>query len=206
MNLPRFALDHRAVVLAFVGVLLAAGLLNFAAMSRREDPEITIRDALVITFWPGASATRVEELVTDPLEDAIAEIAEVDLITSKSMVGISIIKVTAEDRVTDTDQVWDEVRAKVMPVQQTLPRGTGPPFVFSDFSDVYPVCLALRQTPAPGHNRIERTYTRRELELFAERIEEEIKLLDSVARVDFWGVQPERIYVEVDSMTGQRLV
>ena len=56
MNLPRFALDHRPVVLAFVAVFLAAGLLNFTRMSRREDPEITIRDALVIVSWPGAPA------------------------------------------------------------------------------------------------------------------------------------------------------
>jgi len=118
LNLPKFSLDHRAVVLAFVGVLLAVGLFNFTNMSRREDPQITIRDALVITLWPGASAKRVEELVTDPLEDTIAGIAEVDSITSKSMVGISIIEVTAEDQVTNVDQVWDEVRAKVVPVQQ----------------------------------------------------------------------------------------
>ncbi len=94
----------------------------------------------------------MEELVTDPLEDAIAEIAEVDTIESKSMVGISIIKVTAEDLVTNTDQVWDEVRAKVLPVQQTLPRGTAPPFVFSDFGDVYPVCFALYQSSMSEHD------------------------------------------------------
>ena len=205
MNLPKFSLDHRAVVLAFVGVLLATGLFNFTKMSRREDPEITIRDALVITVWPGASATRVEELVTDPLEDAIAEIAEVESITSKSMVGISILEVTAEDRVTNTDQVWDEVRAKVIPVQQSLPRGTAPPFVFSDFGDVYSICFALHQTASPGRDIIERPYTPRELEVFAEKIEEEIELLNSVARVDFWGVQPERIYVEVDSADWARI-
>ncbi len=56
MNLPRYALAHRAIVLAFLGVVLAVGLTNFASMSRREDPEITIRHALVITRWPGASA------------------------------------------------------------------------------------------------------------------------------------------------------
>ncbi len=199
MNLPRFALDHPAVVLVFVAVLMAAGLFNFTTMSRREDPEIILRDALVVTSWPGASATRVEELVTDPLEDAIGEIAEVDTIESKSMVGISIIKVTAEDQVTNTDQVWDEVRAKVLPVQQTLPRGTAVPFVFSDFGDVYPVCLVLYQTPMSGQDTIEMQYSPRQMEVFAERIEEELELLDSVARVDFWGVQPERIYVEADS-------
>ena len=74
MNLPRFALTHRPIVLAFTAILLALGLFNFATMSRREDPEITVRDALIVTPWPGAPATRVEELITDPIEDVIVEI------------------------------------------------------------------------------------------------------------------------------------
>ena len=86
MNLPRFALTHRPIVMAFVVVFLAVGSFNFATMSRREDPELTIRDALVVTAWPGAPATRVEELITDPIEDVIVEIAEIATIESKSMV------------------------------------------------------------------------------------------------------------------------
>jgi multidrug efflux pump subunit AcrB len=199
MNLPRFGLTHRSIVFAFLSVLLAAGLTNFATMSRREDPEITIRDALIITRWPGAPATNVEELVTDPLEKVIAAIPEVETITSESLVGLSIIQVTADDRVTDTDQVWDEVRAKVRTVGPQLPRGVDPPLVNSDFGDVYEIVLALSQIPIPGTHRIDRSYTPRQLEIFAERIEDEVELIDSVARVDFWGVQPERIYVEVDS-------
>ena len=199
MNLPRFALTHRCSIVALVGVLLAAGLFNFATMSRREDPAITIRDALVITSWPGAAATKVEDLLTDPLEKAIAGIPEVDTITSKSRVGLSIIQVTAADTVTDTDQVWDEVRAKVGAVRHRLPQGADPPFVNSDFGDVYEIVLALYQIPLRGKQQIERPYTPRQLEVLAERIEDELELIDSVARVDFWGVQPERIYVEVDS-------
>ena len=199
MNLPRFGLTHRSIVFAFLAVLLAAGLTNFATMSRREDPEITIRDALIITSWPGAPATNVEELVSDPLEKVIAEIPEVDTITSESLVGLSVIQVTADDRVTDTDQVWDDVRAKVRAVQPKLPQGVDPPFVNSDFGDVYEIVFALYQIRIPGTQRIDRPYTARQLEIFAERIEDEVELIDSVARVDFWGVQPERIYVEVDS-------
>lgn len=199
MNLPRFALTHRSVVLAFVGILLSVGLFNFTTMSRREDPEITIRDALVITSWPGAPATKVEELITDPLEKAIAEIAEVDEIKSISLVGLSIIEVTVDDNVSNTDQVWDDVRAKVQPVRTRLPQGTNPPFVNSDYGDVYAVVLALYQIPIPGQDRIERPYTPRQLEIFAELIEDELELIPSVAKVEFWGVQPERIYVEVDS-------
>ncbi len=91
MNLPRFALTHRSIILAFIVLFLVAGTFNFATMPRREDPEITIRDALIVTPWPGASATRVEELITDPIEDVIVEIAEIDTVKSKSMVGLSVI-------------------------------------------------------------------------------------------------------------------
>ena len=199
MNLPQFALTHRPVVLAFFVVLLVAGLFNFSTMSRREDPELTIRDALVITRWPGAPAIRIEELITDPLEKTIVQIAEVDTVKSKSMVGLSVIQVTADDAVTDTDQVWDDVRAKVRAVQHRLPSGSDPPFVDSDFGDVYEIVLALYQVPLPGEQVIDRPYTPRQLEVIAERIEDEIELLEPVARMDFWGVQAERIYVEVDS-------
>lgn len=199
MNLPRFALTHRSIVLAFFAVLFAVGLFNFATMPRREDPEITIRDALVITNWPGAAAEKVEELITDPLEKVIAEIAEVSTIESISKVSLSVIQVTADDRVTDTDQVWDEVRAKVGPLQPKLPPGAQPPIVNSDFGVVYEIVFALYQVPLPGTQAIERPYEPRQLDIFAERIEDQVELIDSVARVDFWGVQPEHIYVEVDS-------
>ena len=85
----------------------------FRYEARREDPELIIRDALVVTSWPGTAAERVDELITDPLEKAIAENADVDTIKSKSMTGISVIQVTLDDSITDTDQVWDDVRAKV---------------------------------------------------------------------------------------------
>jgi len=199
VNLPKFALTHRPIVLAFFGVFLCVGLFNFTNMSRREDPEITIRDALVITGWPGAPADRVEELITDPLEKVIAQITEVDIIESKSMVGLSVIQIAADDRVTNTEQVWDELRAKVNTVQNKLPLGSQPSFVNSDFGDVYEIVIALHQIPLAGQQIIDHPYSPRELEIFAERIEDELEVIDSVAKVEFWGVQPEHIYIEVDS-------
>jgi len=203
MNLPRFSLTHRSIILAFIVVFLVVGTFNFATMPRREDPEITIRDALIITSWPGAPAIRVEELITDPIEDVIVEIAEVDTVKSKSMVGLSVIQVSAGDTVTETDQVWDDVRAKVESIRNDLPVGSAPPFVNSDFGDVYEIVIALHQTPLAGAGDYK--YSPRELEKLAERIEEEIELIDSVARVEFWGNQPERIYVEIDSADWARL-
>ncbi len=203
MNLPGFALTHRSIILAFIAVFLVVGTFNFATMSRREDPEIIIRDALIVTSWPGAPAIRVEELITDPIEDVIVEIPEVETVKSKSMVGLSVVQVTAGDAVIETDQVWDDVRAKVDSIRSELPLGSASPFVDSDFGDVYEIVFALYQTPfdgAGGH-----TYSPRELEVLAERIEEEIELIDSVARVEFWGNQPERIYVEIDSSDWAKL-
>ena len=203
MNLPQFALTHRSIMLAFVAVFLVVGTFNFATMSRREDPELTIFDALIITPWQGAPATRVEELITDPIEDVIVEIPEVETVKSKSMVGLSVVQVTASDSVNETDQVWDDVRAKVNSIRSELPTGSTPPFVNSDFGDVYEIVFALHQIHLDGarsHN-----YSPRELEVLAERIEEEIELIDSVARVEFWGDQQERIYVEVDSSDWAKL-
>ena len=137
-------------MLAFVAVLLVVGTFNFGTMSRREDPELTIRDALIVTPWPGAPALRIEELITDPIEDVIVEIPEIDTVKSKSMVGLSVIQATAGDAVTDTDQVWDDVRAKVNDIRDRLPAGSAPPFVNSDFGDVYEVVLALYQKTNSG--------------------------------------------------------
>jgi multidrug efflux pump subunit AcrB len=203
MNLPRFSLKHRSIILTFVAVFLVVGSFNFGTMSRREDPEITIRDALIITSWPGAPATRVEELITDPIEDVIVEIPEIETVKSKSMVGLSVVQLSAGDAVIETDQVWDDVRAKVDSIRNELPLGSAPPFVNSDFGDVYEIVFALYQTPFDGAD--EHTYSPRDLEVLAERIEEEVELIDTVARVEFWGNRPERIYVEVDSSDWAKL-
>jgi len=199
MNLPRYALDHKAVVLVFLAMLLLAGLFNFSTMPRREDPEITIRDALVVTQWPGAAAQRVDELITDPLEEVLSQVAEIDKMRSKSMTGISIIQLTAGDLVRNVDQVWDDVRAKVASLQRYLPAGAERSFVNSDFGDVYEIIFALHQVPLPGKSGIERPYTPRQLERMAERIEDELQLIPAVGKIEFWGVQQEQIYVEVDS-------
>ncbi len=202
MNLPRFALTHRPVILAFTVLFLSIGIFNFSSMSRREDPEITIRDALIITPWPGASATMVGELITKTIEDVVLEIPEITTVESKSMTGGSIIQVAAGDDIVETDQVWDDVRAKVASIQNQLPFGAITPFVNSDFGDVFEIVFALHQIPDKASNY---KYTQRELEEIAERIEEGIERIDSVARVEFWGNQSERIYVEFDSAQWAKL-
>jgi len=205
VNLPRFALGHRAIVLAAALIAMLVGVATFLEMSRREDPEIVIRVCKVVTRWPGATAEDVENLVTDPLEEAISEIDEVAEITSESRVGLSIISVELSDAVADTDQSWDEVRAKVQNARGALPRGCYPPYVNSDFGDVYVVLLALYQVPLASGEPITHPYTARELEVLADRISDELETIESVGRVVVEGVQEEVIYVETASADWARI-
>ena len=174
-------------------------------MPRREDPRINFREALVITTWPGASAKRVDELITDPLENAIVQIGEIDIIRSRSMTGVSVIRLSADENVQNPDQVWDDVRAKVEGSQHLLPPGSDPSFVNSDYGDVFEIVYALHQSPLDGADPIDQHYTPRQLERYAERIEDELRLIDAVGKIEFWGVQQERIYVEIDSADWAKL-
>lgn len=202
MNLPRFALTHRTFVLFAVLALLGAGGQTFLNMSRREDPEITIREHKVTTRWPGATARNVENLVTDPLEEAIAGIAEVKEIRSESRIGASMLAVEYEDWATDIDQLADEVRAKVDEVRAQLPSGCQPPHVNADFGDVASIVLSLHQTgPLESDSR----YAPRQLEILAELVRDELQRVDSVAKVTILGNRREVITLEVDSSDWARI-
>jgi len=203
MNPTAFAVNHRTTTMAMVLVALLLGLETFQSMPRREDPEITIRSALVITYWPGATAAKVEELVTDPLETAINQMSEIERIVSESKTGMSVITV---DLIETTpagavDQAWDEMRSKIEGARQDLPDGCGTPVVNSDFGDVFAVCLALYQRPVDGAAAVpeDRRLSWRQLEVLADRVETELKTVPSIAKIDKLGIQDEVIYLEVPS-------
>ena len=204
MNVTAFALRRRVLVTVLVLVALGWGVSTFTSMPRREDPEILIRSAKVITRWPGAPATKVEYLVTDVLEDAIARIGEVDEIESTSSSGMSFITVTLDDRVTELDQVWDELRAEIEAVQGDLPSGCGAPFVNSNFGDVSQVCVAVYQVPVAG-DEITHPYDDRQLEDFATIVEDTLEQIDSVSIATLYGVRDEAIYLELDSAQWSQL-
>ena len=203
MNPTRFTVDHRTTTMAIVLVSLFMGLQTFQTMPRREDPEIIIRNAVVITQWPGATAEKVEELVTDPLEAAINQMSEVDKITSESKTGVSIITVELIETTPAeaSDQAWDNMRNKIDSARASLPSGCGIPWVNSDFGDVFTVCLALYQRPVEGATEVPDAHrlTWRQLEVIAESVETELKTVPAVAKVDKLGIQDEVIYLEVPS-------
>ncbi|NQT15474.1 MAG: efflux RND transporter permease subunit, partial [Planctomycetes bacterium] len=202
MRLPRFALEHRAVVIGATAIAVAWGMVAFLTSPRRENPEYTIRTCLIVTIWPGASAEKIEQLVTDPIEKAVDSIDEVEKVTSTSRASYSVIFVDAEDHVTDTDGVWDKVRAKVKNVRGQLPTGCREPLVNTDFGDTAAMVLAIYQDPEMAERR---RYSPREMEVIAKRLKDEIKLLEAVADAQLYGVQHEAIYLEADVGTWSQL-
>ncbi|MFT7484600.1 MAG: multidrug efflux pump subunit AcrB [Candidatus Paceibacteria bacterium] len=199
MNISRFAMTHKPLVLAVAFAAFLSGIMTFKNMPRREDPAILIRNCIIETRWPGASAEKVEELVTDILEEAVTSIDEVYEVNSRSRTGVSTLNVELDELVTEVDQAWDEIRAKVEQVSARLPVGCGTSFVNSDFGDVAAVCVMLYQTPPEGGFTTSSEYTYRELEQIADIVRDDLKGLESVATVTITGIQEEQIFLEVDA-------
>ncbi|MEL7264741.1 MAG: efflux RND transporter permease subunit, partial [Planctomycetota bacterium] len=200
MNLSKLAMSRRSVVYTLVSMMTAWGIYTFFTMPRREDPEFTIRTCVVSTQWTGAPTVKVEELVTDKLEEELDTIDEVDYLNSETTMGQSVIYVNLDDNVKpeNIQQVWDKVRAKVSIVP--MPARNVRPVVNDEFGDTTVLLLGVYQTPLDGEDRIaeQDRYSPRELEVFADTVRDAVRLLPGVAKVEKYGVQDEAIYVETE--------
>jgi multidrug efflux pump subunit AcrB len=188
MNLAAFALRNRTTTLVLTTVMLVGGLRAFDALPRLEDPEFTIKEALVVTPYAGASAAQVEEEVTDKIEIAVQQLGQLKEIESKSDRGLSTVTVRIKDKY-DKDglpQVWDELRRKVSDAQGHLPPGAGPSLVVDDYGDVYGVFLAIHGAE----------YSYAELREVAKLLRRELLLVQDVAKIEFWGERTEAVYIE----------
>ena len=188
MNLAAIAVNNRTVVYFAVFLLVVAGIVSFKNLGQLEDPEFTIKTAVITTSYPGASPEEVELEITDRIELAIQEMSELKYLESFSRAGFSLIKVEIKpeywsDRL---PQVWDELRRKVRDIETKLPPGAGRPEVSDDFGDVFGFQLALT-----GDG-----YGYAELEQFAKDLKKQLSLVDGVARVDLWGAQDKVIYLD----------
>ena len=207
MNFASLAVRYRPIVVSVVILLVAYGVFSFMTMPRREDPQFTIRVCVVSTHWPGAPAEKVEELITDKIEQQVNGIEEVDEIWSTTLQGQSTVFVELDDRLAPADipNVWDKVRARVELAE--MPEPNIHPVVNDDFGDTAVLVLAIHQVPVHGRTEIRDTpdttgktdqYSLRDLEIYAEDVQDELRLLPGVARVDMFGVREEAIYIESD--------
>ena len=206
-RLPAFAVARPTVVIAFVFIFVCWGIISAFTMPRREDPEFTLKICVVAARWPGASAEKMEELVTDPLEEAIDGMEEVRLIRSTSSSEQSVIFVELEEWLPGAkiDDAWDRVRARVQNVQ--MPDPAVVPLVNDEFADTSVILFAVHQQPI-GENEIVDpvyAYSDRELDVYSEQIRDALRLLPGVAKVERHGVKEEAIYVETDERNWSQL-
>jgi len=200
MSLSALAVKYKPIVLSIVAMLMAWGTITFFSMPRREDPEFTIRVCVISTVWPGASAEKVEELITDKIEQQVVSLQEVDTIKSTSRTGQSTVFVEVADDIPpdEIQNVWDKVRARV--ALAAMPDPTIHPVVNDQFGDTAVLLLAVHQIPAHGRKSVrpQERYTPRQLEQFSETIEDALRLVSGVAKVEKFGVRNEAVYIETD--------
>ncbi|WP_029840940.1 efflux RND transporter permease subunit VmeI [Vibrio parahaemolyticus] len=170
-------------------IFLIGGIAAFFGLGRLEDPAFTIKDAMVVTSYPGATPQQVEEEVTYPLEKAIQQLTYVDEVNSISNRGLSQITVTMKNNYgpNDLPQIWDELRRKVNDLKVTLPPGVNEPQVIDDFGDVYGILLAVT-----GDG-----YSYKELLDYVDYLRRELELVDGVSKVSVSGQQQEQVFIEV---------
>lgn len=189
MRLAELIVRQRTVVVFSCLLLMLAGAWSYFHLGQLEDPEYTLKTALVITRYPGASPAEVEQQVTDVIEKAVQRLDRLDKVRSISRAGLSIVYVDIDDacRGDQMPQIWDELRRKVIEAQAELPPDAGPSAVRDDFGDVYGIVLALS-----GDG-----FSYAELKRAADTVERELLLVEDVARVEIWGEQRETIDVEI---------
>jgi multidrug efflux pump subunit AcrB len=194
MNIGEYSVNNKVVSWLLVIILVGGGFLGFESMGKLEDPAFTIKNAKVITLYPGATAEQVQDEVTYHIEEAIQLMGQVDSIDmSISRPGMSDIKIEFKNtyRAEDFPDIYDELRRKLKDMEHKLPPGALPPRVIDDFGDVYGVYLALT-----GDG-----YTYRDLKDVADELKKQLVLVDGVRKVTIGGAQTEVAYVEVSRAT-----
>ncbi|BEP42075.1 efflux RND transporter permease subunit [Variovorax sp. V15] len=188
-NLSKWALDHAPLTRYLMVVLMVLGAFAYFQLGQDEDPPFTFRAMVVRTYWPGATAQQVAEQVTDKLERTLQEAPYADKIRSYSKPGESqiIFNIKDSSKSTEVANVWYTVRKKIGDMRATLPAGVQGPFFNDDFGDVYGVIYALESDG----------FSYAELKTLADDVRQQLLRVKDVAKVDQFGVQDEKVYIEI---------
>lgn len=189
MNVVKYFLQNRSVTILLLGLIFFGGIFSYVKMGKLEDAPFTIKQALVVTQYPGASPSEVQSQVTDVIEEAIQSLGELYYLKSENRAGLSKITVYVkkEIRGSEMQQLWDKLRRKVSDVQGKLPAGVTPSIVNDDFGDVLGVFYGL---VSDGRSH-------RELETQAQLIKKDLLKVKDVGKIELFGVQTPTIDVEI---------
>ena len=188
-NLSRWAIAHAPLTRFLMIVLMVLGASSYFQLGQDEDPPFTFRAMVVRAYWPGASAQQMAEQVTDKLERTLQEVPYADKIRSYSKPGESqiIFQIKDSSKGGEVANVWYQVRKKIGDMRGTLPQGVQGPFFNDDFGDVYGVIYALQ---APG-------FSYAEVKTFADEVRQQLLRVPDVAKVELFGVQDEKLFIEI---------
>ncbi|UJX27293.1 efflux RND transporter permease subunit (plasmid) [Pseudoalteromonas sp. CF6-2] len=191
MSFAALAIERKVVSWMFALFLLIGGTVAYFGLGQLEDPEFTLKKAMVITAYPGASPQQVEEEVTFPIENAIQQLPYVDYVTSISSPGKSQITVEMKSsyRKQDLRQIWDELRRKINDQASSMPSGVYPSKIMDDFGDVYGVMYAVT-----GDG-----YSYDELKDYVDYLKRELVLVEGVSKVTIGGEQQAQVMVEIST-------
>jgi len=191
-GITAFSLNNSRTVIVTLVVVIVGGIYSFTKLPKLEDPNITIREAVVVATYPGMPVEQVERLITRPIEEEIRSMGEVDEIKdSTSKVGESLIHVTIRDEVPSENlpETWKLLRNRMADVAPELPEGTIGPIVNDTFGDTSVATIALW---TDGFSMAQMHET-------ARQIRERLSQVNGIKKVDLTGVQDERIYLELTS-------
>ncbi len=188
-NISRWALEHAPLTRYLMVVLMVLGTVAYFQLGQDEDPPFTFRAMVVQAFWPGATAQQMAEQVTDKIERTLQEVPHSDIIRSYTKPGesLTILQLRDSSPAKDVPDVWYQVRKKVGDMRSTLPAGVIGPVFNDDFGDVYGSIYALS---ADG-------FSPEELRVHAEAVRAQLLRVPNVAKVDLFGVQAEKLFVEI---------
>ena len=189
MDVAQYFIKNKTSSWLVTLILLIGGTMAYFGLGRLEDPQFTLKQALIITSYPGASPLQVEEEVSYPIENAIQQLPYVDHVTSISTSGTSQIMVEMKGiyRAKELKQIWDELRRKVHDLTPALPPGVQAPVVNDDFGDVYGMLYAIT-----GEG-----YSDEEIRDYVDFLRRELVLVDGVGKVSVSGRQQEQVVVEI---------
>ena len=190
MNIPKYSLENKKIIYFFLAIMLIGGIFSFFKLAKKEDSPFVIKQAVLITQYPGASPREVEKLITEPIEREIQSMSEVYKIKSESYFGMS--KITIELKPTISPDYmpvkWDELRRKVLNIKSSLPSGASDIIVKDDFGDVFGIYYGL--TADEG-------FTYKDLRDWSQKIKTELTPIEGVQKVMLFGEQTEVVNVSM---------
>ena len=190
MNIPKYSLENQKIIYFFLAVMLIGGIYSFFKLPKKEDSPFVIKQAVLVTQYPGATPLEVEKLITEPIEREIQSMSDVFQIKSESYFGMSKISIELQPTLApDYMPVkWDELRRKVANIQPRLPSGASAINVSDDFGDVFGIYYAL--TADEG-------FTYDDMRDWAQKIKTELTPIRGVQKVYLFAEQTQVVNVRI---------